>query len=74
MNKRNSDPSSSGSDSPVALLSSCVRGGNWQAVERPHPLPPALSQFINTFLGERAVARETVKKAAPVFRRFQDEH
>jgi hypothetical protein len=72
MNKRNSGPSSSGSDSPVALLSSCVRGGNWQAVE--HPLPPALSQFINTFLGERAVARETVKKAAPVFRRFQDEH
>ena len=68
----NSDPSSSGSDSPVALLSSCVRGGNWQAVE--HPLPPALSQFMNTFLGERAVARETVKKAAPVFRRFQDEH
>jgi hypothetical protein len=64
----NSDPSSSGSDSPVALLSSCVRGGNWQAVE--HPLPPALSQFINTFLGERAVARETVKKAAPVFRRY----
>jgi hypothetical protein len=73
MNKSNSDPlPSSGSDSPVALLSSCVRGGNWQAVE--HPLPPALSQFINTFLGERAVARETVKKAAPVFRRFQDEH
>jgi hypothetical protein len=59
---------SSGSDSPVALLSSCVRGGNWQAVE--HPLPPALSQFINTFLGERAVARETVKKAAPAFRRY----
>jgi hypothetical protein len=33
-------------------------------------LPPVLSQFINTFLGERAVMRETVKKAAPAFRRY----
>jgi hypothetical protein len=73
MNKRNSDPSSFGSESPVALLSSCVRGGNWQAVE--HPLPPALSQFIDTFLGERAVRQgKTVNRAPDVFRRFQDEH
>jgi hypothetical protein len=33
-------------------------------------LPPVLSQFIHTFLGERAVMRETVKKAAPAFRRY----
>ena len=68
----NSDPSSSGSDSPVALLSSCVRGGN--SASEATALPASLAAFLHEFLGERAVARETVKKAAPVFRRFQDEH
>jgi hypothetical protein len=73
MNKRNSDPlPSSGSDSPVALLSSCVRGGN--SAREGSAIPASLAAFLHEFLGERAVARETVKKAAPVFRRFQDEH
>jgi hypothetical protein len=73
-NHTNSGPlSSSGSDATRASFYSCAHG-QLPEVERATPLPPALSQFINTFLGERAVARETVKKAAPAFRRFQDEH
>jgi hypothetical protein len=72
MNKRSSDPSSSGSDSPVALLSSCVRGGN--SASDATAIPASLAAFLHEFLGERAVARETVKKAAPVFRRFHGEH
>ena len=68
----NSDPSSSGSDSPVALLSSCVRGGN--SASDATAIPASLAAFLHEFLGERAVARETVKKAAPAFRRFHGEH
>jgi hypothetical protein len=34
----------------------------------------ALNEISAPFLGERAVARETVKKAAPAFRRYDGEH
>jgi hypothetical protein len=53
---------------PVALLSSCVRGGN--SAREGSAIPASLASFLHEFLGERAVARETVKKAAPVFRAY----
>ena len=69
----NSDPSSSGSDSPVALLSSCVRGGN--SASDATAIPASLAAFLHEFLGERAVRQgKTVNRAPDVFRRFQDEH
>jgi hypothetical protein len=70
-NHTNSGTSSSVPDSPVALLSSCVRGGN--SASDATAIPASLALFLHEFLGERAVMRETVKKAAPAFRRFQDE-
>jgi hypothetical protein len=66
----NSGPSSSGSDSPVALLSSCARR---QLAGEVTAIPASLALFLHEILGERAVMRETVKKAAPAFRRFRDE-
>jgi hypothetical protein len=70
-NHTNSGPlSSSGSDAPRALPPKTTHGQLGRGSSVSSPLPPALSQIINTFLGERAVMRETVKKAAPAFRRY----
>jgi hypothetical protein len=75
INHTNSGPlSSSGSDSPRALPPKTTHGKLPPKVERSSALPSAdLLQFIHTFLGERAVMRETVKKAAPAFRRYAGE-
>jgi hypothetical protein len=45
-----------------------VRAGN--SASGVTALPAPLAAFLHEFLGERAVARETVKKAAPAFRRY----
>jgi hypothetical protein len=68
-NHTNSGPlsSSSGPDSPVALHPP-VRGGN--SASDATAIPASLAAFLHEFLGERAVMRETVKKAAPAFRRY----
>jgi hypothetical protein len=68
-NHTNSGPLSafSGPDSPVALPPP-VRGGN--SAREVAEIPASLAIFLHEFLGERAVMRETVKKAAPAFRAY----
>jgi hypothetical protein len=56
---------------PAAFASTCARQ---QLAREGTAIPASLAAFLHEFLGERAVARETVKKAAPVFRRFHGEH